>query len=105
VDSAVLRLGRRCTRASKQPKLTWTGWRHIAVALAIGSDHARQASGGRTDTPLYIRVMNEFLRKTGFAFLNKDDRTCAVRLLPIGTRSTLPPPPPTSALCAVNFGQ
>ena len=68
--------------ASKQPKLTWTGWRHIAVALAIGSDHAQKESDGRLDTPDYRSVMGEFLRNTGFIFLNKDDRAAAVRLLP-----------------------
>jgi hypothetical protein len=68
--------------ASKQPKLTWTGWRHIAVACAIGTEHAKEASGGRLDTPNYRRVMSDFLKGTGFIFLNKDDRAAAVRLLP-----------------------
>ena len=36
--------------------------RHIAVALAIGSDHARKESGGRLEMPDYRRVMSEFLR-------------------------------------------
>jgi hypothetical protein len=81
-EFTIVRMAMAIHTASKQPKLTWTGWRHIAVALAIGADHARKASGGRTDTPLYIRTMSEFLRKTGFTFLNKDDRAAAVRLLP-----------------------
>ena len=67
---------------SKQPKLTWIGWKHIAIALKIGADQAKKVSRGRTDTPLYIRTMSEFLRKTGFTFLNKDDRAKAVWLLP-----------------------
>jgi hypothetical protein len=41
-----------------------------------------QGAGGRLDTPDYRRVMGEFLRGTGFQFLNKDDRAAAVRLLP-----------------------
>jgi hypothetical protein len=80
-ELTVIRMGMAIHSAAKQPKLTWTGWRHIAVALAIGSDHAQKASGGRLDTPDYRRVMSEFLRKTGFNFLNKDDRAAAVRLL------------------------
>ena len=45
---------------SRQPKLTWTGWRHIAVAVAIGAEHAKKKSGGQTDTPLYIRNAERF---------------------------------------------
>lgn len=80
-EFTVIRMAMAIYTTSKQPKLTWTGWRHIAVALAIGSDHAQKASGGRLDTPDYRRVMGEFLRSTGFIFLNKDDRAAAVRLL------------------------
>jgi len=67
---------------SKQPKLLWIGWKQIALACAIGAEHAKKESGGRLDTPLYRRVMTDFLRGTGFIFLNKDDRAAAVRLLP-----------------------
>jgi hypothetical protein len=81
-ELTIIRMGMAIHTTSKQPKLTWTGWRHIAVALAIGSDHAQQESDGRLDTPDYRRVMGEFLRNTGFIFLNKDDRAAAVRLLP-----------------------
>jgi hypothetical protein len=81
-ELTVVRMAMAIHTTSKRPKLTWTGWRHIAVALAIGSDHARKASRGRLDTPDYRRVMSEFLRNTGFIFLNKDDRAAAVRLLP-----------------------
>jgi hypothetical protein len=81
-ETTVIRMGMAIHSAARQPKLTWTGWRHIAVALAIGSDHAQKASGGRLDTPDYRRVMGDFLRNTGFIFLNKDDRAAAVRLLP-----------------------
>jgi hypothetical protein len=81
-EITVVRMAMALHTASKQPKLTWKGWRHIAVAVAIGSEHAKKASKGQTDTPLYIRSMSEFLRKTGLTFLNKDDRAAAVRMLP-----------------------
>jgi len=81
--------------ASKKPRLTWNGWKHIAVALAIGSNHAQRTAQGRKDTPYYRRVMTNFLRATGLVFLNKDDRAQAIRLLPYWTdidawRSSLP---------------
>jgi hypothetical protein len=78
----IIRMAMAINAASRQPKLTWKGWRHIAVALDIGRDHALRTSGGRDDTPGYRRVMHEFLRKSGFFILNKDDRAQAVRLLP-----------------------
>jgi hypothetical protein len=81
-ELSVIRMAMAIHTASKQPKLTWMGWRHIAVALAIGSEQAQKESGGRMDTPDYRRVMGEFLRRTGFIFLNKDDRAAAVRILP-----------------------
>ena len=68
--------------SSRQPKLTWTGWRQIALALSIGSEHAKKASGGKTATPLYIRANSEFLKKSGLAFINHNDRAQALRLLP-----------------------
>jgi hypothetical protein len=80
-ELSVIRMAMAIHTASKQPKLTWTGWRHIATALDIGSKHARKAAKGRLDTPDYRRVMTDFLRSTGFTFLNKDDRAAAVRLL------------------------
>jgi hypothetical protein len=55
------------------------GARVFAVAC---SEHAKKASDGRLDSPLYRRVMTDFLKGTGFTFLNKDDRACAVRVLP-----------------------
>ena len=92
---AAIRRGMAIHEASLQPKLTWNGWRHIALACAIGAEHLKQAAGGRTDTPIYIRAMHQFLQGTGFAFLNKDDRTAAVRMLPCwdeidAWRSSLP---------------
>lgn len=81
-ETTVIRMAMAIHTASKQPKLTWRGWQHIAIACTIGAEHAKKESDGRTDTPSYIRTMSEFLRKTGFAFLNKDDRACAMRMLP-----------------------
>jgi hypothetical protein len=80
-ETTVIRMAMAIHTASKQPKLTWTGWRHIAVACAIGSEHARKAADGRDDTPVYRATMTPFLRGTGFIFLNKDDRAAAVRML------------------------
>jgi hypothetical protein len=68
--------------ASRRPALLWPGWKHVAVALSIGVDKALKAAAGNNASPVYRRVMTDFLRKTGFMFLNKDDRACAVRLLP-----------------------
>src|SRR4051812_18755455 len=68
--------------SSRQPKLTWTGWRQIALALLIGSTHAKKASGGKTATPLYIRANSEFLKKSGLVFINHNDRAAVLRLLP-----------------------
>jgi len=68
--------------SSRQPKLTWTGWHQIGLALYIGAQHAKKASGGKTATPLYIRANSEFLKKSGLAFINHNDRAAVVRLLP-----------------------
>jgi hypothetical protein len=83
--------------SSRQPKLTWTGWRQIALALYIGSQHAKKASGGKTATPLYIRKYSDFLNKSGLVFINHNDRAAALRLLPYwdeidAWRATLTPP-------------
>lgn len=77
-----IRLAMAIHSASKRPSLTWNGWKHIAVALAVGTKHALAAADGRNDTPIYRSVMGEFLRKSGLIFLNKDDRAKAVALLP-----------------------
>ena len=44
-ESTVIRMGMAIHTAARQPKLTWRGWRHIAVAVAIGSRHARKPPG------------------------------------------------------------
>jgi len=106
---AVLKLGLRLNRrelttirngmavhaASLQPKLTWRGWYQIAAACAVGAEHLKQATGGNTRTPDYIRAMHQFLKATGFSVLNKSDRASALRMLSHWAeidawRSTLP---------------
>jgi hypothetical protein len=77
----IIRMAMGLHSASRQPKLTLTGWHYIATAIAVGQRYAKLASGGRTDTPNYRRVMGKFLRGTGFGFLNKADYTVAVRML------------------------
>jgi hypothetical protein len=73
--------------ASKQPKLTWTGWKHVAVAVAIGSEHAKKKAKARDLADYqYRQLMAKFLRRTGFIFLNKNDRAAAVRMLPYWDR-------------------
>jgi hypothetical protein len=94
-ETECIRIGMAIHSASRKPALTWAGWKHIAVALSIGAEQALRAADGRNDTPDYRRVMTDFLRRTGFTFLNKDDRAAAVRLLPLweeidAWRSTLP---------------
>jgi Xaa-Pro aminopeptidase len=81
-ETTEIRMAMAIHTASKQPKLTWNGWRHIAVAVNIGAKHARKEARGCNDTPDYRRVMTDFLKGTGFTFLNKDDRAAAVRMLP-----------------------
>jgi hypothetical protein len=53
-------IGRSCLAPSPRP--------------AIGAEHAKGTAHGRSDTPDYRRVMSDFLKGTGFTFLNKDDR-------------------------------
>jgi hypothetical protein len=74
----VIRMAMALHTASKQPKLTWTGWRQIALALYIGSQHAKKKSGGETATPLYIRAYSEFLKKSGLVFINHNDRAAVI---------------------------
>lgn len=81
-ETGLIRMAMAIHTASKQPKLTWRGWYSIALACAIGAEHVKKKSGGRTDTPTYIRAMSDFFKSTGFTFLNKDDRACAMRMLP-----------------------
>ena len=49
----------------------------------IGSEHAqRKAKTTNLKDYQYRMLMGEFLRKTGFIFINKYDRSIAVRMLP-----------------------
>jgi hypothetical protein len=95
-ETEAVRMGMWVHSASRKPVLLWPGWHHVAVAVSIGAEKALKAAGGNNSSPLYRRVMTEFLRRTGFIFLNKNDRAAAVRMLPqwdeIGTfRSSLSP--------------
>ena len=81
-DKLAIRTGMQIHAASRAPKLTWSGWHLIATAVAVGAEYCKKAAHGYTDTPDYTRAMSTFLKRTGFTFLNKDDRACAVRMLP-----------------------
>ena len=76
-ELAVIRMAMAIYTTSKQPKLTWTGSRHIAVALAVGSDHAQKEPGGRLDTP-----------DTAASWGN----SCAAPDSSSSTKTTAPPP-------------
>ena len=92
---ALIRKAMSIHAASRKPRLTWRGWHAIAVACAIAADQLKKTSG-HTRTPTYTRAMSVFLKRTGFIHLSKDDRACALRLLPHwdtidAWRATLPP--------------
>jgi hypothetical protein len=82
-EITVIRMAMAINSASRKPQLLWSGWKHIAVACAIGSAHAqKQAKTSNLKDYQYRMLMGQFLRKTGFIFLNKYDRSTAVRMLP-----------------------
>jgi hypothetical protein len=82
-EITVIRMAMAINSASRKPQLLWSGWKHISVACAIGSDHAqKQAKTSNLKDYQYRVLMSQFLRKTGFIFLNKYDRSTAVRMLP-----------------------
>ena len=81
-EITVIRMAMAIHSASKKPQLTWSGWKHLAVALAIGSERAqRKAKTTNLKDYQYRMLMGQFLRKTGFIFINKYDRSIAVRML------------------------
>ena len=81
-EITVIRMAMAINSASRKPQLLWSGWKHIAVACAIGSERAQQKAKTKNLKDYQYRVlMGQFLRKTGFIFLNKYDRSCAVRML------------------------
>ena len=81
-EITVIRMAMAINSASRKPQLLWSGWKHIAVACAIGSERAqRKAKTTNLKDYQYRMLMGQFLRKTGFIFINKYDRSCAVRML------------------------
>ena len=62
-------------RASRQPQLTWAGWKVIGLALNIGEVRSKQYADGEVHSrgPYGVAV-RAFLNATGFAFLNKGVR-------------------------------
>ncbi len=67
-------------KASRQPQLTWAGWKVIGLALNIGEVRAEQYADGVVHSRgPYGDAIRAFLNATGFAFLNKGVR-CALRL-------------------------
>lgn len=62
-------------KASRQPQLTWDGWKVIGLALNIGEVRAKQhARGVINSRGPYGQAIGQFLNATGFAFLNKGVR-------------------------------
>lgn len=59
-------------KASRQPQLTYDGWKVIGLALNIGEVRAKQHAKGIVHSRgPYGQVIAKFLNATGFAFLNK----------------------------------
>ena len=62
-------------KASRQPQLTYDGWKVIGLALNIGEVRAKQhADGAVHSRGPYGQAIAQFLNATGFAFLNKGVR-------------------------------
>jgi hypothetical protein len=62
-------------KASRQPQLTYAGWKVIGLALSVGEARAKQHSKGIVHSRgPYGRAISQFLNATGFAFLNKGVR-------------------------------
>jgi hypothetical protein len=61
--------------ASRQPQLTYDGWKVIGLALNIGEVAAtRHAKGAVHSRGPYGQALRQFLNATGFTFLNKGVR-------------------------------
>jgi hypothetical protein len=62
-------------KAAKAPQLTYEGWKVIGLALSVGEARAKQhAKGIIHSRGPYGQAVGQFLRATGFAFLNKGVR-------------------------------
>jgi hypothetical protein len=62
-------------RASRQPHLTYAGWKVIGLALAIGETRAKQHARGEVNSRgPYGVAIRQFLNATGFAFLDQTTR-------------------------------
>src|SRR5215471_1563894 len=62
-------------KASRQPQLTYDGWKVIGLALNIGEVAAkRHAKGVVHSRGKYGQAIAKFLNATGFAFVNKGVR-------------------------------
>jgi len=82
-EMEAIRTGMKIHAAARAPKLTWEGWRAIAVACSIASERIKSKTGGKVRTPDYTKPMSAFFAATGFEHLNKDDLACATRMLPV----------------------
>lgn len=60
--------------SSRQPKLTWQGWKLIGTALEIAEAHVKRAADGQTTGRAYNQMIGEFLRASGFTWINKGVR-------------------------------
>lgn len=62
-------------KASRQPQLTFDGWKCIGLALNFGEVRANQhAEGIVTSRGKYGQALSQFLRASGFIFINKGVR-------------------------------
>ena len=74
-ELTLIRTAMALHKASRQPQLTWDGWKQIGLALNIGTVRANQhARGVVTPRGPYGRAIGQFLNATGFAFINKGVR-------------------------------
>jgi hypothetical protein len=74
-EFAHIRIAMALHKASRQPQLTYDGWKVIGLALNIGEMRAKQhAKGVVHSRGPYGQAIAGFLNATGFAFLNKGVR-------------------------------
>jgi hypothetical protein len=74
-EFAHIRTAMALHKASRQPQLTYDGWKVIGLALKIGERRAKQQADGVVHSRgPYGQAIAGFLNATGFAFLNKGVR-------------------------------